>query len=103
MHIRRNDTVVAIHGRDAGRTGKVLAVFPARGRALVEGLNLVTKHLRKSQDRPKGGITQKEAPLSVANLMLHCPHCKKGVRVRRVREGDRKIRRCRRCGHTFDQ
>ena len=70
MHIRRGDIVMAIAGEDADgkKTGKVLQVFPKEGRALVEGLNYVTKHLRKSQDNPKGGIIQKEAPIHVSNL-----------------------------------
>jgi large subunit ribosomal protein L24 len=104
MSIRRNDIVVAIRGRNAGRdrTGKVLRVFPKTGRAIVEGMNLVTKHLRKSQANPKGGITQKEAPMALPNLMLYCPHCKRGVRAARVLEGERRVRKCRRCGHAFD-
>jgi len=104
MKIKRNDIVVAIRGRDAGagKTGKVLQVLPDRGRAIVEGMHLVKKHLRKSQDNPKGGISDKEAALALANLMLYCPECKKGVRSARVQDGDRKIRKCKRCGHAFD-
>jgi large subunit ribosomal protein L24 len=104
MNIKRNDVVVAIRGREAGtgKTGKVLQVVAGRERARVEGLNLVTKHLRKSQENPKGGITKKEAPIALANLMLYCPHCKKGVRVRRAPEGDKKVRKCIKCRHVFD-
>ena len=71
-------------------------------RAVVEGLNLVTKHLRKSQDNPKGGITQKEASIALANLMLYCSQCKKAVRVKRVAEGDKRVRKCKKCGQAFD-
>ncbi|MEI7436818.1 MAG: 50S ribosomal protein L24 [bacterium] len=102
MKIKRNDIVVATRGRDAGKTGKVLLVDPVAGRVLVEGINLVTKHVKKSQDDPKGGIIHKEALMAVANLALQCPHCKKGVRVRRVVEADKRIRRCAKCGHGFD-
>jgi len=104
VHIRKNDVVVAVRGRDAGtgKTGKVIEVLPAKGRALVEGINLVKKCVRKSQDRPQGGIVDREAPIAVSNLMLYCPHCKKGVRARRRVEGDRRIRVCRKCGHGFD-
>ena len=104
MNIKRNDIVVAIHGRDAGggKTGKVLQVLPDTRRAIVEGMHLVTKHMRKSQEQPKGGIIKKEASLALANLMLFCPECKKGVRSKRVKEGDKKFRKCRRCGHAFD-
>ena len=101
MKIKRNDIVVATRGRDAGKTGKVLLVDPLAGRVLVEGINLVTKHVKKSQDN-KGGIIHKEAPMAVANLALQCPTCKKAVRVRRVVEADKRVRRCAKCGHGFD-
>ena len=70
MHIKKNDMVVVLSGEEKGKAGKVLAVFPQKGRALVEGINIVHKALRKSQDNPKGGIITKEAPLPVAKLML---------------------------------
>lgn len=65
---RKGDTVVCITGDEKGKKGKVLAVYPAKGRALVEGLNLAKRHMRKSQDNPKGGIVQKEAPIHISNL-----------------------------------
>jgi large subunit ribosomal protein L24 len=102
MKIRRNDIVVVLRGRDQGKQGKVLQVLVEDRRAIVEGVNLVTKHLRKSQDNPKGGITKKEAPIAVANLKLFCAQCKKGVRVARVLEGEKRVRKCKGCGQTFD-
>jgi large subunit ribosomal protein L24 len=73
MHVRRGDIVMAISGEDADgkKTGKVIEVFPARGRALVEGFNYVKKHMRKSQDNPKGAIVEKEAPMHVSKLKVH--------------------------------
>ncbi len=109
MKIRRDDIVVAVSGRQAVKdksgkpiTGKVLRVFPDRGTALVEGFNLVKRHLRKGPKTPQGGIVEKEAPLRLCKLMLYCPECKKGVRavIRRSAEG--RVRACRRCGHAFD-
>lgn len=72
LHIKRGDIVMAISGEEAAakKTGKVLQVFPEQARAVVEGLNYVKKHLRKSQDNPKGGIIEKEAPIHVSNLKL---------------------------------
>jgi len=102
MNIRRNDIVVAIRGREKGKQGKVLQVLVEKRRLLVEGLNLMTKHLRKSQDNPKGGITKKEASIALANLMLYCQQCKKAVRVKRVTEGDKRVRKCKKCGQSFD-
>jgi large subunit ribosomal protein L24 len=87
---------------EAGKTGKVLQILASRGRAVVEGLRIVKKHARKTQDNPKGGVVQKEASMDLSNLMLYCPHCKKGVRVARVTDGEKKVRKCRRCGHPFE-
>ncbi len=104
-HIRKNDVVLARSGSSAAgqKTGKVLQVLRKRSRAIVEGLNFVHKNLRKSQDNPKGGIIKKEASIALANLMLYCPQCKKGVRVKReADENRRKIRKCVGCGNKFD-
>jgi large subunit ribosomal protein L24 len=102
--IRKDDTVIVSSGANSGKTGKVLLVDRAKGRALVEGLNLVKKTLKKSQDNPQGGIVEKEAPLSVSSLMHYCPTCKKGVRIGRKRDGKKSRRYCRTdgCEHVFD-
>ena len=105
-HIRRDDIVAVIAGRDASgrKTGKVLQVIPAKGRAIVEGINYVTKHLRKSQDNPKGSVVTKEAPIALANLLLYCPRCKKGVRIAKVQaESGKKARKCKGCGYLFNE
>jgi large subunit ribosomal protein L24 len=68
FRFRKGDTVVCLTGDDRGKHGKVLQVLPASGRALVEGLNLVTKHLRKSQEHPKGAIVKREASIHASNL-----------------------------------
>lgn len=99
--IRKGDVVVAIRGEDRGKTGKVMQVMPDRSRAIVEGVNLVKKALRKSQENPKGGISDKEAPMPVSGLLLYCPHDKRGVRVARVMDGEKKARKCKVCGHVF--
>lgn len=100
--VRKEDTVIAVAGVDAGKTGKVLQVLPAKGRAIVEGLCLRKKTLRKSQDNPQGGIVEKEGTISLSNLMLYCPDCKKGSRVKRGKDGARSVRSCAACGHSFD-
>lgn len=101
MRIRKNDLVMAMSGDDAGRSGKVLEVLPGAGRALVEGLNVVSKAMRKSKDRPEGGIVTREAPLPLSVLLPFCPACKKGVRIKRVDVKGTKSRQCRHCGHQF--
>ena len=102
MKIRRNDIVVVLRGRDSGKQGKVLQVLTGAGRAIVEGVNMATKHLRKSQENQQGGIVKKEAPIVLANLKLFCAQCKKGVRVSRVTEGEERVRKCKSCGQIFD-
>lgn len=72
-HIRRGDIVKVLSGADAGKTGKVLQVFPKKGTAIVEGVRLVTKHLRKSPDYPKGAIIKVEAPIPVCKLKRVTP------------------------------
>ena len=100
--IKKNDMVIAVSGSNAGKSGKVLQVIAERQRAIVEGLNIVKKNMRKSQDKPEGGIIEKEAPIALSNLMLYCPDCKKGVRTVRVRGGDKSMRRCVGCERSFD-
>jgi large subunit ribosomal protein L24 len=99
--IRKNDTVVAISGTCGGKTGKVLQVLPTKGSAIVEGLRLVKKAVKKTQETPQGGFVQKEAPVPLSVLMLYCPECKRGVQIRRVLDGESRVRQCRRCSHAF--
>jgi large subunit ribosomal protein L24 len=103
--IKRGDEVIAIAGREASgkerKRGKVLAVLPKKGRVLVEGFRLLHKHQRKTQEQPQGSIIQKEHPVSVSNVALFCPKCLKGVRVRLQKNGDKRSRLCRKCGHDF--
>lgn len=86
-HIKKGDIVVAIAGEDAveGKTGKVLQVLPGQGRAIVEGFHLVKKHLRKSQDNPKGGIADKEAPVALSQLKVHDAAADKAAKARKTR------------------
>ena len=70
MHVKKNDMVVVISGEEKGKIGKVLHVYPEKVRVLVEGVNVMSKALRKSQDNPKGGVTTKEFPIAAAKVML---------------------------------
>ena len=69
--IKKGDTITCITGEDAGKSGRVLQVFPLSGRVLVEGIHLVKKHMRKTQDNPNGGIVEIEAPLAISNVRLN--------------------------------
>lgn len=68
LPVRRDDVVLVIAGEERGKTGKVLHVLPLRRMAVVEGLNMVKRHVRKTQEKPQGGIVEKEAPLPVSKL-----------------------------------
>ena len=98
MHIRRNDTVMVMTGRDQGKTGKVLMVFPGRNLALVEGVGKVKRHQRPTAKLRQGGIIEKELPLRVSNLLVYCPQCKRGTRMGTKAGGEgKKVRVCRKC------
>lgn len=81
MHIRLNDMVEVIVGDDRGQRGKVLAVDPEAGKIIVEGVNRVYKHVRRSQRNPQGGRLSKEMAIPVGNVMLVCPQTNKRTRV----------------------
>ena len=102
--LKKDDVVVAITGRSRGKQGKVLEMLRKDGRALVEGLNMIKRHTKKSQLHPQGAIVEKESALDVSKLMLFCPTCQKGVRLglKRSAEGKR-VRYCRKCKHEFDK
>lgn len=70
FHIKRNDAVVVIAGSHKGKTGKVLRLLPGKSRAVVEGVALIKKHLKKSQENPQGKIAEREGSIHVSNLML---------------------------------
>lgn len=99
MHkIRKNDTVYVLAGKDRGKSGRVFKVFPDKERALVEGINYVKKHARKSQDNPQGGIIQKENPIHISNLALFCKTCNKSAHIGFSSLADgTKSRFCKRC------
>ena len=83
QRIRRGDTVEVISGVEAGKRGRVMVVYPEKGRALVEGVNFIKRHERPSQNNQQGGIVEKEAPLHVSKLMLVDPQSDVRTRVRR--------------------
>jgi large subunit ribosomal protein L24 len=101
--IRRNDTVKVISGRDKGKEGRVLRVFPNDGKVLVEHVMMVKKNVRPNPQRNiKGGVAEQESRIPLSNVMLVCPTCGP-VRVGHDFRGDRKVRTCRKCGTTLEK
>ena len=101
--IRRNDTVRVITGRDKGKEGRVLRVFPEKGKVLVEHVMMVKKNVRPNpQKNIKGGIAEQESPISVSNVMLICGTCGP-VRLGHEKKGNKTVRICRKCNSVLDK
>lgn len=99
MHIKSDDMVLVIAGNDRGVRAKVLKIDRRRGKVVVEGVNRVYKHMRKSQRNPQGGRLSKEMPIQLSNVMLVCPSCSKATRTgSRVTRDGAKERFCKKCG-----
>ena len=101
MHIRVNDTVKVITGADKDVEGKVLAVDHQKGKLIVEGVNRVYKHVRRSQGNPQGGRLSKEMPVQLSNVMWVCPACSMPSRTgARYLDDGSKERYCKKCGKS---
>jgi large subunit ribosomal protein L24 len=100
--IKKDDEVMVIAGTAAGKTGKVLRVDREKGRAYVAGVNVRRCTIKRSPKNPQGGLVDREAPVALSNLMPYDPAVKKGVRVSRVSEGERRVRKSKSGSHIFD-
>lgn len=102
-HLKTNDQVEVICGKDKGRVGKVLKVYSAKDKILVERINVVKRHTKPSAMNQQGGIIEKEAPIHVSNVMLICPKCSKSVRVgRKILQDGTKVRVCKKCDESVE-
>jgi large subunit ribosomal protein L24 len=98
LMLKKNDTVTVISGKDKGKTGKILKVFPEKEKVIVEKVNFIKEFIRKDQSRNiQGGVMEKESP------MLYCSECGRGIRVKKKKLGDgSNIRVCNRCESTIE-
>ncbi len=106
MHVKTGDTVVVISGKDANgkekTVGKVIGVSPAEGKVIVEGVHIVSKHVKPRRQGEAGGIVKTEGAIYASKVMLYCPKCEAGRRVRHVRSADgERSRVCVKCGTTL--
>jgi large subunit ribosomal protein L24 len=99
--IKRGDTVIVISGKSKGLSGKVLKVITKNNRVIVEGANIVKKHVKRGVDG-KGRIIEKEAPIHISNVKLICPKCGKPTRVGFTFVDGEKKRFCKKCKQTID-
>ncbi len=103
MRIRKGDTVLVIAGKEKGRKGRIDRIIPSKNRVVVEGLNMVIRHMRPRPDVRQAGRVQKESPIHVSNVMLICNKCEEPSRIRvSFLEDRRKVRVCLRCRETID-
>ncbi len=103
VHVKKDDQVYVLTGKDAGKTGKVLKVDQQKNRVVVENVNIVTKHKKPTGRNQEGGIIQQEAAIHASNVMLVCDNCKKPSRTgRKVLDNKEKIRYCKSCGEMID-
>lgn len=102
-HVKKDDQVELLAGKDKGRVGKVLRVDKSTGKALVEKVNIVKRHTKPNPANQQGGIIEKESYVDMSNLKLICPKCSKTVRIgRKILDDGSKVRVCKKCGESVD-
>ena len=102
-HLKKDDQVEVLSGKDKGRVGKILRVDPLNNKAIVEKVNMVKRHSKPTPANQQGGIIDKEAMLDLSNLKLICPKCAKTVRIgRRFLDDGSKVRVCKKCGEAVE-
>src|ERR1700693_5646414 len=103
MQIKKNDNVMVVSGKEKGKRGRVIAVYPATNRLLIEKLNMIKRHTRPNQQLRQGGIMEKEGPISASNVKLVCTKCDKPTSVSRKASGEgSRVRVCKSCSETID-
>ena len=104
MRLKKNDQVKVISGKNKGKEGKILRRIPTKDMLVVEGVNMVSRHVRPSQKNPQAGIIKQEAPIYAAKVMLVCPQCGAATRVgSSFLESGKKVRVCRKCNEIIDR
>ena len=98
LKIKKNDTVVVLSGKDKGKQGKVLGTVPSEAKVVVEGINMVTCHVKPRKQGETGGIVQREAAMYASKVQVVCPKCGKGTRVAHKIADGKKSRVCKHCG-----
>ena len=98
MNVKKGDTVVVLSGKDKGKQGKVLGTVPSEDKVVVEGVNMVTCHVKPRRQGESGGIVSREAAMYASKVQVVCPKCKKGTRVAHKIENGKKTRVCKHCG-----
>ena len=98
LHVKTGDNVMIISGKDKGKTGKVLGTVPSEAKVVVEGINMVTCHIKPRKQGEEGGIVKREAAIYASKVQVVCPKCSKATRVSYKIENGKKTRVCKKCG-----
>ena len=98
MNVKKGDTVIVLSGKDKGKQGKVLGTVPSEAKVVVEGINMVTCHVKPRKQGEAGGIVQREAAMYASKVQVVCPKCNKGTRIAHKIENGKKTRVCKHCG-----
>jgi len=103
-HVKKNDTVKVISGKEKGKTGKVIVVLPKKERVIIEKINLVKRHTKPKGAAGQGGIIEKEGAIHISNVMVVCPKCNSAVRFGyKLLEDGNKVRVCKKCEEVIDK
>ncbi|MBC8537103.1 50S ribosomal protein L24 [Feifania hominis] len=99
LHVKKGDTAYVISGKDKGKKGKVIEVSPSESKVILEGINIVTKHVKPRRQGEAGGIIKAEGAMYASKVMLYCPKCNKPTRISmKILDGGNKVRVCKHCG-----
>ena len=102
MKVNKNDTVLVLTGKDAGKTAKVLVALPKENKVVVDGINVQKKHKKARSAQEVSSIQNQSGAIDASNVLVVCPTCNKAVRVAYKVEGDKKVRICKKCGAFLD-
>jgi large subunit ribosomal protein L24 len=103
IHVKKNDTVIVLSGKDSGKKGKVLSVNPSSNQVLVEGVNMSTKHKKAKSRYQQGGLVHQESAIHSSNVMLVCDKCGKPTKVAKtILDNGQKARTCKQCNEIID-
>ena len=102
MKVKKNDTVLVLTGKDAGKTAKVLVALPKDNKVVVDGINVQKKHKKARSAQEVSSIVNQSGPIDASNVMVVCSACGKATRVAYKTEGDKKVRVCKKCGAILD-
>lgn len=104
LKLKKGDKVEVITGKDRGKKGKILKVYPKKEKLIVEGINLIKRHTKPTQKNPQGGIVEKEATVEISNIMLVCPSCGEKTRIgKHIDEDGQRVRLCKQCNQPIDK